>query len=191
MKQKLFFWIYLSVTQKEASLPNTPTFGSWTVAIHGDSMCLRTCVYPPSANTQRSGTSPVAVCALVLPRGTIAWPVFMFVSFSCPWNRRPSPSPEETQAKTKPNEETKRLTDKTSYRNVKIKVQFTWSLFFWGSKMKINCKISKPNCTLRSRLGNDKYGITIGPIDFNNAENSCQNQFIKMEFGMELNRNMA
>ncbi len=57
--------------------------------------------------------------------------------------------------------------------------------------MKINCKISKPNCTLRSRLGNDKYGITIGPIDFNNAENSCQNQFIKMEFGMELNRNMA
>jgi len=109
---KLFFWIYLSVTQKEASLPNTPIFGSWTVAIHGDSMCLRMCVYPPSANTLRSGTSPVAVCALVLPRGTIAWPVFMFVSFSCPWNRRPSPSPEETQAKTKPNEETKRLTDK-------------------------------------------------------------------------------
>lgn len=89
----------LSVTQKEAWLPNAPTFGSWTAAIHGDSMCLRTCVYPPSANTLRSGTSPVAVCALVLPRGTVAWPVFMFVSFSCPWNRRPSSSPEETQAK--------------------------------------------------------------------------------------------
>lgn len=56
--------------------------------------------------------------------------------------------------------------------------------------MEINCKICKPNCNLSSQLGDDKNGIKIGPNDFNNAENSCQNQFIKIEFGMELNHNM-
>ncbi len=56
--------------------------------------------------------------------------------------------------------------------------------------MKINCKICKPNWYLSSQLGDDNNCIKIGPDNFNNAENSCQNQFIKMEFGMELNHNM-
>ncbi len=56
--------------------------------------------------------------------------------------------------------------------------------------MKMNCKICKPNWYLSSQLGDDNNCIKIGPDNFNNAENSCQNQFIKMEFGMELNHNM-
>lgn len=121
----------LSVTQKEVPLPNTPTFGSSTAAIYGDSMCLRTCVYPPSANTQRSGTSPVAVCVR-----SSCWGEPTLGQCLCLYH---FPVPETDgrrllQRKCEPKQsQTRRLKaslTKHHAENLTTKHRFTWSLSF-------------------------------------------------------------
>lgn len=63
---KLSFFLFGSASpilgHKSVWLPNAPSFGSRNAAIHGDGVFTYVCIQ--SANTRKSGTSPVAVCAL-------------------------------------------------------------------------------------------------------------------------------